>query len=233
MTSLTDAGATINISGTTIKAAGGNAHGLDAAEAGTLNITNVTASSTGASGSIIATDRGGGTVTISGGTYSTSGSRSAGIYSTGSVTCTNGASFTTASAEGIVVEGANSLTSTKCTYSSTPNSSDNRAIFLYNSESGDASAGTATLTMNGDTYTSNSTTAPLFYVTNTTAKVILTGVTFTNSSGKLLTIEANSSWGTSGSNGGTVTLTASGQTLSGTISVDSISTLTQASRSRL
>lgn len=218
-------GSTVNITGTTITASGGNAHGLDAAEAGTLNITGVTATTSGASGSVIATDRGGGIVTISGGTYKTSGERSAGIYSTGTVTCSNSASFTTSNAEGIVVEGSNSVTSKACTYNST-NATDNRSIFIYNSESGDASAGTGTLTMTGDSYTWNSTSSPLFYVTNTTADIVLNGVVFTNNSTALLTAEANASWGTTGSNGGKVTLTAIGQSLTGAIVIDSISTLT-------
>ena len=218
-------GSTINITGTTINVTGGNAHGLDAAEAGTLKITDVTATSTGASGSIIATDRGGGYVTISGGTYSTSGMRSAGIYSTGTVTCSNIATFSIADAEAIVVEGANSLSSNGCVFTSAANSSDNRDIFLYNSASGDANSGTANLTLNGDSITTTSTTAPLFYITNTTATISLTGVTFKNSSSSLLTAEANSSWGTTGSNGGNVTMTTSGQTLSGAIAVDDISTL--------
>lgn len=216
-------GATVNISGTTISVTGGNAHGLDAAEAGTLKITNVTATSTGASGSIIATDRGGGYVTISGGSYTTTGMRSAGIYTTGVVTCANAATFTIANAEGIVVEGSNSLASKGCVYTSTANSSDNRDIFLYNSASGDANTGTASLVMNGDTYTATSTTAPLFYVTNTTATISVTGVTFSNASSTLLNAQANSSWGTTGSNGGNVTMTASGQTLSGAVLVDDIS----------
>jgi len=218
-------GATVNITGTTINVSGGNAHGLDAAEAGTLNITNVTATSSGASGSIIATDRGGGFVTVSGGTYATTGMRSAGIYTTGTVTCANAATFTIADAEGIVVEGANSLSSNKCVYTSTANSTDNRTIFIYNSASGDANAGTASLSLNGDTYTATSTTAPFFYVTNTTTAISLTGVTINNSSSALLTAQANSNWGTTGSNGGLVTMTTSKQTLSGAIAVDDISTL--------
>ncbi len=140
------------------------------------------------------------------------------------VTCTNDAAFETAGAEGIVVKGSNSVSTSGCSCDST-NANDSRSIFIYNSESGDASSGTGTLTMSGDTYVWNSTASPLFYITNTTAVITLTGVTFTNSSLALLTAQANSNWGTTGSNGGKVILTAAKQTLTGAIVVDNISTL--------
>ena len=53
----------------------------------------------------------------------------------------------------------------------------------------------------------------------------LTGVTISNSSPTLITAEANSNWGTSGSNGGNLIFNASGETLTGSVIVDSISTV--------
>jgi hypothetical protein len=232
-------GATITISGTTISATGANAHGLDAAYGGTLKITDVTATTTGASSSVLATDRGGGTVTVSGGTYTASGYRSAGIYSTGAVTVTNG-TFTANDAEAAVVEGSNSLTLSGTALVSSDG--DDRGVFIYQSTSGDAASGSGTFTMtNGSITYSCATTscsegatasgqnnpATMFSVANTTAVISLTDVTITNNVATLLTAEALNSgtWGTSGSNGGLVTFTADGTTLTGNVIVDDISTL--------
>jgi len=66
-------------------------------------------------------------------------------------------------------------------------------------------------------------------VTNTTANIVLSNTTldFDSTKANLLQIEGNdsNSWGTAGSNGGTVTFTAYGETLEGNISVDTISSL--------
>jgi hypothetical protein len=212
-------GGTVTISGTTINASADGAHGLDAAYAGTLNITNVTATTAGQSSSVVATDRGGGTVTVKGGSYTASGYRSAGIYSTGVVKVTGG-SYTANNAEAVVVEGANAVTinGTDATYGSTKLVSklgEYRGIFLYQSTSGDAETGTSSFTMTDGSisYTCDATTtssctsgstssgannpATLFSVANTTAEITLTDVTVTNSTptssnsyGTLLTAQA-------------------------------------------
>ena len=67
----------------------------------------------------------------------------------------------------------------------------------------------------------------IFCITNTTCSVSLSGVSITNNdtSGNFLRA-AGQNWGTSGSNGGNVTLNASGQTITGNMLVDSSSSLT-------
>ena len=76
--------------------------------------------------------------------------------------------------------------------------------------------GSATTDNEGDT----------LYVTNTTASINLKNNTITNndSEGNFLRAQADS-WGSSGSNGGNVTLTMTKQKASGNIVIDSISTL--------
>jgi hypothetical protein len=222
-------GGTVNINGTAISASGGNAHALDAAHQGTLNITNVTATTSAASSSVVATDSGGGTVTIYGGTYTANGQRSAGIYSTGKF-IVYGGTFTANNAEAVVLEGLNSVTiePTSTTYGSTKLTGaggDDRGIFLYQSTSGDASTGTASFTMtngsisytcdatatsacaSGSTSSGQNNPATLFSVANTTATISLTDVTVTNdtptstnSYGTLLTAAALNS-GTWGTSG--------------------------------
>jgi hypothetical protein len=71
----------------------------------------------------------------------------------------------------------------------------------------------------------------LFAVADTTAAISLTDVAVTNDTptttdinGTLLTAQALSLWGTSGANGGNVAFTAKGETLTGDVIADSIST---------
>ena len=73
------------MTGGSIKASGGNAHGVDVTYTGTITLTNVDITTSGASSSGIATDFGGGKVTVTGGTTVVSGNKSAGIYSTGDI----------------------------------------------------------------------------------------------------------------------------------------------------
>ena len=70
------------------------------------------------------------------------------------------------------------------------------------------------------------TTGPLFYVTNSTGVITLKGVQVTAASGTLLCAAGNDRWGSSGSNGGKVLFTADGQTLTGDMAADSISSIT-------
>ena len=69
----------------------------------------------------------------------------------------------------------------------------------------------------------------MFYVTNTNANILLSGsvLDFDSKEAKLLCIEGNNSnnWGTAGANGGKVKFTARNETLTGDISVDTISSL--------
>lgn len=90
--------------------------------------------------------------------------------------------------------------------------------------SGDADTGTSEFTATSSRIITNK--GDTFYVTNTDAIIILENNTFTNndSTGNFLRIQKDS-WGTSGSNGGNVTLNLKNQNVSGNIVVDSISTL--------
>jgi hypothetical protein len=171
----------------------------------------------------IATDRGGGTITVTGGTVTTSGQDSPGIYSTGVITVT-GATITATGAEAAVIEGANSITLTNTTLSSSKD--DKWGVMIYQSMSGDAEGTQGTFTMTGGSlaYTANS--GPLFFVTNSSGIITLTGVEVTAKSGTLVEAGATDRWGVSGSNGGTVIFTADGQTLSGDMIADSISSIT-------
>jgi hypothetical protein len=80
--------------------------------------------------------------------------------------------------------------------------------------------------MTGGSLANTAETGPLFFVTNSTATITLTDVDVNAASGVLVQADATDRWGTSGSNGGTVVLTADEQTLTGGMVADSISSLT-------
>ena len=97
-------------------------------------------------------------------------------------------------------------------------------IFIYQSMSGDADTGTAEFSSKDSIIITNK--GDSIYVTNTKATITLENNEFINNdkTGNFLRIKKDS-WGTSGENGGDVTLTLVKQKASGNIVVDSISKL--------
>lgn len=221
-------GTTVNISDSKITTTGDNAGGIMTTGGGKTVATNLTINTSGTSSAAIRTDRGGGTVTVNKGTYTTTGNGSPTIYSTANITVSD-ATLVAKASEGVVIEGANSVTLNNCdlTDSNTKlngQSTTYKNIFLYQSMSGDASNGTTTFTAKDSNITKNN--GDSFYITNTTATINLTNNTIVNndSNGNFLRAQKDS-WGTSGSNGGKVTLVMNNQKATGNIVIDSISTL--------
>lgn len=221
-------GGTINISDSTIKTTGNNSGAVMVTGGGALTADNVTATTDGNSSAPIRSDRGGGTLTVNGGAYTANGVGSPAIYSTADITVNN-ATLVSTSSEGVVVEGANSVTLNNTSLTDTNNSLNGNSetyknIFLYQSMSGDADEGNASFTAKNSTLTTNK--GDTIFVTNTTAAINLENNEIVNndSTGIFLRIQAGK-WGNSGSNGGNVTLNASNQIIDGDIYADSISTL--------
>lgn len=220
----------------TIQTTADNARGLDATYEGTIIARKLKVSTQGNHSAALATDRGGGNVSVSNSTLSTSGSGSPLIYSTGYIVVDE-VSGTTTNSQIAGLEGYNTILIQDSELNSTmttKTASDPMAngIILYQSTSGDAdtsSAQTAHFQVKDSTLTSNIQSGAMFYVTNTMANIYLknTKLDFDTSKANLLTVAGNDSnnWGQSGSNGGNVTLTAKKQTLKGNISVDDISNL--------
>lgn len=177
---------------------------------GIMNASDLTIKTAGTSSAAIRSDRGGGTVNVDGGTYTTTGAGSPAIYSTADITA-SGAKLIAKASEGIVIEGKNSVTINDCELTddnTTLNgqSTTYKNIFLYQSMSGDAADGQAEFTATNSDITTNK--GDTLYVTNTTASINLKNNTITNndSEGNFLRAQADS-WGSSGSNGGNVNLT--------------------------
>lgn len=221
-------GTTVNISDSTITTTKDNSGGIMTTGGGITNATNLTITTSGTSSAAIRTDRGGGTVTVNKGTYTTNGKGSPTVYSTADVTVKN-ATLTSTKSEGIVIEGKNSVTLENVKLTSTNNTLNGKSttyknIFLYQSMSGDASDGTSSFTSKNSEIITNK--GDTFYVTNTSSIINLTNNKITNkdTTGAFLRIQKDS-WGSTGANGGYVTLNMTNQTATGDIIVDELSTL--------
>ena len=219
---------TINISDTNIKTTSNNSGAIMVTGGGTLTANNVTAETEGNSSAPIRSDRGGGTLTVNGGTYTSHGTGSPVIYSTADITLNN-SSLTSTASEGVVVEGKNAVTLNNTSLEATNtklngNSETYKAIFIYQSMSGDADVGTSSFTANNSKIVNNK--GDIIFVTNTNTIIELENNEIINNdvAGAFLRVAA-AKWGKSGSNGGTVTLNAKNQKIEGDIIVDSISTL--------
>ena len=193
-----------------------------------MNAYNLDIETSGTSSAAIRTDRGGGTVTVDGGTYKTTGQGSPTIYSTANITVSN-AMLTSEASEGIVIEGKNSVTINNSTLIDTNNklngqSTTYKNIFLYQSMSGDAANGNSIFNATNSKITTNN--GDTFYITNTSSTINLTNNEIVNndSTGNFLRAQADS-WGTNGSNGGDVTVNMTNQKALGNIVIDKISTL--------
>ena len=226
--SATGDGSTVNISDSVITTSSNNSGGIMVTGGGVLKASDLTITTSGGSSAAIRSDRGGGTMTVSGGTYTTSGKGSPAIYCTADISV-SAADLESKVAQGVVIEGSNSVTLDQCNLTANHtklNGQDSsyQGVMIYQSGSGDASSGTGTFTMDGGTLTNAN--GAVFFVTNTTANIALSDVTITNNdSNNVLLNAASAAWGSSGSNGGKVTFTASGQTLAGSMNIDSSSTL--------
>ena len=222
-------GTSVTVSDSTIKNTAGNSGGIEVAGGATLTASNLDVDTQGESSAAIRSDRGGGTETVTGGSYATHGKYSPAVYSTANVSVSD-ATLTSENTEGIVIEGKNSATLENCDVTSNSNGAETKSgvvnnVMIYQSTSGDASEGTGSFTMKGGSFKAEH--GYLFYVTNTDATIDLDDVDIDNAEGQLLMIAGNDGiWGTQGSNGGSVTFTATDQTLSGSITVDSASSLT-------
>ncbi|MCF0226475.1 MAG: hypothetical protein HUK28_04055 [Methanobrevibacter sp.] len=202
--------------------------GIMVAGGGLLDASNLKIKTNGQSSAAIRSDRGGGNMTVDGGTYETTGRGSPAIYSTAMILVKNAELISSAS-EGVIIEGKNSIDLEKVTLTDTNNelhgkSTSYKNIFIYQSMSGDADVGQADFKATDSKITTNQ--GDTIYVTNTNAKIYLKNNEFVNNddSGNFLRIQKDS-WGTNGSNGGNVSLTLDNQKVNGPISVDSISSL--------
>lgn len=212
----------VTITGLKVYTKGNSSRGLDATYGGTIHAADIDITTEGAHCAAIATDRGEGTILVTGGKVSTTGDGSPNIYSTGAITAI-GLTGSAKGAEIAAIEGKNSITLNGCDLTG----AGTHGVMLYQSFSGDADTGTSVFTAKNSKLTSVS-NGPFFYITNTNAKADLRGCSLVYPSGTLVQVSGNDGlrgWGQPGSNGGTFLLTAHNQTLTGDIVCDSISSM--------
>ena len=191
-------GATINVDGITIDNSLAVSRGLHCTYGGTIVATNVDITTRSETSSTIATDRGGGTVTVTGGTATAKGSNSAVLYSTGTITA-NDLTGVSEQGEIAVVEGDNGVIIDGCTMTS---GSSNRGLMMLQSGSGDAEGTNAYITVNNSTLTVTGSSTPLCEVpTLNNGTLTLTDVTLSVASGVLMLVDYNTQWSTYGGNG--------------------------------
>ena len=228
--------ATVLAHNLSISTTAGNSRGLDATYGGTILAGSVDISTKGDHSGGVATDRGGGTISLDGGSISTEGSGSPILYSTGNIQVSNITGKATGS-QLVGMEGLNTVVVRNSTLESAQTgktASDPVAdgVIIYQSTSGDAESTTgetATFQAIDSTLKSAIQSGSMFYLTNTSADVVLKNTTldFDSSAANLLYAAGNDSnnWGNAGSNGATVKFTGIQQQLSGNVVADTISSI--------
>lgn len=219
-------GTTVIIEDTEITTTGDGSGGIMTTGGGVMKARNLTVSTSGRSSAPIRTDRGGGVVTVDGGSYTSNGLGSPVIYSTADITVSD-ATLVSNMSEGVCIEGKNCITLNNCqmTVSNTRRNGHAQfldAIMIYQSFSGDADSGNSHFTMNGGSLTNKQ--GHLFHITNTNAVINLNGVKLVNedTSNVLMSVCADGWQGA----GNRATLNVSHQQLNGSILVGSDSELT-------
>lgn len=229
----TGSAAKIYAKNVTIKTTGNSSRGLDATYEGTVIASDLSVTTSGDHCGALATDRGGGNISVDNATLNTSGQGSPLIYSTGVIEVNNVSGESTGS-QIVGMEGLNTVRIKNSTLTGSAKKASEpvaNGVILYQSTSGDSSNGTANFEASDSTLKSHISGGAMFYVTNTDASIVLsnTKLDFDSDKNTLLTVGGNdgsNNWGTKGSNGGDVTFTAIKETLSGDISCDGISNVT-------
>ena len=200
--------------------------GLHTTYGGNINASGTSIVTKGVSCATLANDRGGGTITATNMTLETNSNGSPLVYSTDSISVSSSTGVSN-NAQMVVVEGGSSATLEDCSFSCTGKGNrtgtseintsshtiDEGGIFIYQSFSGDSSVGIDYFKATNCTFNVTSEDVPMFYLTNITADISLSGNTFTqaSSSDYLLVAESTDQWGNSSTNGATVSLSLSNQ----------------------
>lgn len=184
----------------------------------------------------VATDRGGGNISVDGGTISIEGSGSPIVYSTGDIEVSD-VTGTASESQLVGMEGLITVLIRNSALSSSQTgktASDPVAdgVIIYQSTSGNAESTTgeaATFQAVDSKLSSAIQSDSMFYLTNTSADVVLknTELDFASSAARLLYAAGNdaNNWGQAGSNGATVKFTGIGQQLAGDVVADTISSV--------
>lgn len=217
-------GATIYVNDVTIHNYSQVSRGLHCTYEGVIVATNVDITTESETSSTIATDRGGGTVTVTGGSATAKGNRSAVLYSTGTITAND---LTGVSELGEIadVEGDNGVIINNCTMTS---GSSERGLMMLQSGSGDAQGENAYITVTSSSLITTDSGAPLCEVpTKNVGTLTLTDVNLSVASGILMYVDYNTQWTTKNGTGNLIlNTTQSSWVYEGDADADSYSNVT-------
>jgi hypothetical protein len=222
---------TAYVEDTTINTNQNASGGIHVAGGGTLYAWDLDVTTNGGSAAAIRSDRGGGTMVVEGGSYTSNGSGSPAVYTTADITIED-ADLTATGSEAVCIEGLNTLRLFDCDLTGNmPDDDQNDVtwdVIVYQSMSGDSEIGTGNFSMVGGTLTSKN--GGLFYTTNTSSEILLSDVdiNYSEDNDFFLQVTGNTNkrgWGSAGANGAQCTFTGNSQDVSGKIVYDSISTL--------
>ena len=213
-------GGTLNLYNVTITNNATRSRGLHCTggNGATINAYNCNVTTKKATSSTIATDRGGGTVYVNGGTYTANGAKCAIVYSTGDMTVKNITGYSNNESEGDIadIEGNNSITIDSCNLTC---SGTSRGVMLYQSGSGDADGYNPIMNISNSTITLTSSEAPFCEVpTAVDAYLTLDNVSITCPSSILAYVHTNSSL--SNTNAKYLNLTLKNGTYTGALNAD-------------
>lgn len=220
----TDSGTAL-VNDTSIETMADNSRGLDATYGGTILANKITADTQGDHSAIVATDRGGGSISLADATLSTAGSGSPLLYSTGDIQVNN-VSGTSSGSQIAGMEGLNTIPIKDSTLESTvtgKTASDPIAngIIIYQSTSGDVTADTISSV---DLYLLDG-AAWIGAATITDNAAAGSGTGTASDAPITVNVDGTSTWGVakdttisalnvaSGSDGNTVTIVANGKTV--------------------
>lgn len=220
----TDSGTAL-VNDTSIETMADNSRGLDATYGGTILANKITADTQGGHSAIVATDRGGGSISLADVTLSTAGSGSPLLYSTGDIQVNN-VSGTSSGSQIAGMEGLNTIPIKDSTLESTvtgKTASDPIAngIIIYQSTSGGVTADTISSV---DLYLLDG-AAWIGAATITDNAAAGSGTGTASDAPITVNVDGTSTWGVakdttisalnvaSGSDGNTVTIVANGKTV--------------------
>jgi hypothetical protein len=219
---------TVYADGTTISTTKNCAGAVHVCGGGTLYGWDLAGTTAGEHSAAVRSDRGGGTIRLEGGTFTSSGTGSPAVYSTADIAI-KGATLSATGSEAAAIEGKNSIRLFDCDLSgnmSDSNQNDNTwGVILYQSMSGDSTVGTSEFDMVGGSLDVKN--GGYFHSTNTSSIFVLSDVdmkhTGNDSYEYLIRATGSSRWGDG--TGPTCTFTTIGQTMNGKVIYDSASTL--------
>ena len=222
---------TAYVEDTTINTTQNTSGGIHVAGGGTLYAWDLDVTTNGGSAAAIRSDRGGGTMVVEGGSYTSNGSGSPAVYTTADITIED-ADLTATGSEAVCIEGLNTLRLFDCNLTGNmPDDEQNDVtwdVIVYQSMSGDSEIGTGNFSMVDGTLTSKN--GGLFYTTNTSSEILLSDVdiNYSEDNDFFLQVTGNTNkrgWGSAGANGAQCIFTGDSQEIEGKIVYDSISTL--------